>query len=379
MNKCCRLCGAGLSEEKSQKISTPSGTQFFSKDETAERKIVEIELVSCDACGLIQTRNDPIIYKDNSSASSFVSDQLRDHRKNQAVKLFNFQENQSPRVLEVGCGDGSFLKSITPISGSILGVEPAEKTADIARKQGINVVSLLVVEDTKIEKQDFDCFFLFHVLEHVPNILPFLRGIRNNLREGAVGCVEIPCTEAAFEAGRYGDYMPDHMSYFTAPTLRKALEISGFEVLEMERNWQGEHLVAYVKKVSHRTDVKVIGEFIEKTRDAMRSLESQLTQGKKIALWGASHHLMPILTNHGDLSNFQIFDSSAEKIDRYVPGASMRIRNPAEINPTEIQFIVVSAPRFSEEIGKLLKSKFPNTRQMDMQGHEFFNFPVFQI
>ena len=379
MNTCCRLCGAGLSEERTQKICTPSGTQFFSKDQTAERKVVEIELVSCDACGLIQTRNDPIIYKDNSSASSFVSEQLRDHRKKQAVKLFNFQECQSPSVLEVGCGDGSFLKSITPISGSMLGVEPAEKTADLARKQGVNVVSLLVVEDTKIEKQDFDCFFLFHVLEHVPNILPFLRGIRNNLREGAVGCVEIPCTEAAFEAGRYGDYMPDHMSYFTAPTSRKALETSGFEVLEMERNWQGEHLVAYVKKVSHRVDVEVIGEFIDKTRNAMRSLESQLAQGKKIALWGASHHLMPILTNHGDLSNFQIFDSSEEKIDRYVPGASMRIRNPVEINSTEIQFIVVTAPRFSDEIGKLLKSRFPNTRQMDMQGHGFFNFPVFQI
>lgn len=379
MNKCCRLCGAGLSEEKSQKICTPSGTQFFSKDEIAERKVVEIELVSCDACGLIQTRNDPIIYKDNSSASSFVSDQLRDHRKNQAVKLFSFQKNRSPRVLEVGCGDGSFLKSIVSISGSTLGVEPAEKTAAIARSQGINVVSILVAEDTKIEKQDFDCFFLFHVLEHVPSILPFLRGIRNNLCQGAVGCVEIPCTEAAFEAGRYGDFMPDHMSYFTASTLRKALEISGFEVLELERNWQGEHLVAYVKKISQRIDVKVIGEFIEKTKSAMCALERQLTKGKKIAFWGASHHLMPILTNHGDLSNFQIFDSSPEKIDRFVPGASMRIRNPEEIDPAEMQMIVVSAPRFSDEICKVVKSRFPNARQLDMQGHDFFDFSVFQI
>lgn len=379
MNKCCRLCGSPLAGEYVQKICTPSGTQFFSNDETEEKKVVEIEIVSCDVCGLIQTRNDPIIYKDNSSASSFVSDQLREHRKIQAEKLFGFQKNTLPHVLEVGCGDGSFLKSITPISGPILGVEPSEKTAAIARSQGINVVSILVAEDTKIEKQDFDCFFLFHVLEHVPSILPFLRGIRNNLREGAVGCVEIPCTEAAFEAGRYGDFMPDHMSYFTLSTLRKALEISGFEVLELERNWQGEHLVAYVKKVSHRIDVKVIGEFIEKTKNAMCALESQLTKGKKIALWGASHHLMPILTNHGDLSNFQIFDSSPEKIGRFVPGASMGIRNPEEIDPAEIQFIVVSAPRFSEEISKLLKSKFPNVHQMDMHGHEFFNFPVFQI
>lgn len=379
MNTCCRLCGAGLSGEKSQKICTPSGTQFFSKDKAAERKVVEIELVSCDACGLIQTRNDPIIYKDNSSASSFVSDQLRDHRKNQAIKLFSFQECSSPSVLEVGCGDGSFLKSITQISGPILGVEPAEKTADIARKQGINVVSLLVVEDTKIDKQDFDCFFLFHVLEHVPNILPFLRGIRNNLREGAVGCVEIPCTEAAFEAERYGDYMPDHMSYFTAQTLRKALEISGFEVLEMERNWQGEHLVAYVKKTSQSINVKVIGEFIEKTRSTMNSLERRLVHGKKIAFWGASHHLMPILTNHGDLTNFTIFDSSAEKIDRYVPGASIRIASPAEINSTEIQFVIVSAPRFSSEIEALLISKFPGTCRVAFKDHELFNFPVFEI
>ena len=379
MNKNCRLCGSAITEEYAQKIRTPIGTQFFMNEETADQKTVEIEIVSCDACGLIQTRNDPIIYKDNSSASSFVSNQLRDHRIGQAKKLFGYQTNQTPTVLEIGCGDGSFLKSIQPISGNMLGIEPSEKTAEIARNNGVEVVSLLLNEDTRVGDQNFDSFFLFHVLEHVPSVLPFLRGIRNNIKYGAVGCVEVPCTEAAFDAERYGDYMPDHMSYFTAVTLRKALELSGFEVLDLERNWQGEHLVAYVRKVAHRADVKLIGQFVERTRKVIQDMEAGLSSGRKIAFWGASHHLMPILTNYGDLSNFQLFDSSVEKIGRLVPGGKLRIRNAQEIDASEIQLVIISAPRFSSEITAVFKSRFPDAIQLDMHGHALFDFPVFQI
>ena len=379
MKKCCRLCSADLSGQLRQVLNTPKGTQFFSSEYEENQKMAQIELVSCDFCGLLQTSSNPIIYEKNSSASSFVSEDLRGHRIKQALKLFAYQSNVQPKVLEVGCGDGSFLQSISGLSGSVLGIEPSVATANFAREKGVSIISQLIGEDSHIEKSNFDCFFLFHVLEHVPKILPFLRGIRNNLKEGGVGCVEIPSTEAAFEAGRYGDFMPDHMSYFNLSTLKTSLEITGFEVLDIERNWQGEHLVAYVRKVSKSVNVNLIGQFIKNTESSISNLESRLGTKKKIGFWGASHHLMPILANYEDLNKINIYDGSKEKVSKYAPGTNIVVRHYSEITKTEIQFIVVSAPRFSDEICNELHRIFPEAKEVNFSDCNLFGVRIFEI
>lgn len=378
MVKKCRLCMANVSSSEQQTLKTPQGTQFFKYMGDDSLATIDIKIISCDSCGLIQTIDEPIIYSENSSASSFVSEKLRSHRVDQALKLFSFQENTIRNILEIGCGDGSFLKSISKISNSMLGIEPSLKTAELAKKNGIDVKSLLVDEETVLTNQDSTFFFLFHVLEHVPNILSFLRGIRNNVVNGALGCIEVPSTEAAFEFRRYGDFMPDHMSYFTSDTLKKALEISGFKILDIERNWNGEHLVAYVQKVSLKTDLNILGDYVTDVSNALISIEEQLTEGKKIAFWGISHHLMPLLTNFRDLLNIELFDSSSQKISRFAPGTQKLIRDSEEITNEEIQFVIISAPRFSDEISENLKSKFPNASEL-LNGQSILNFRIFQL
>jgi SAM-dependent methyltransferase len=379
MNTYCRMCSADLGGQLGQVLNTPKGTQFFSSEHELNQKMAQIELVSCDFCGLLQTSSDPIIYEKNSSASSFVSEDLRAHRINQALKLFAYQTNAQPKVLEVGCGDGSFLQSISGLSGSVLGIEPAIATANLAREKGLAVISQLINEDSRVEKSDYDCFFLFHVLEHVPKILPFLRGIRNNLKKGGVGCIEIPSTEAAFEAGRYGDFMPDHMSYFTLSTLKTSLEVAGFEILDIERNWQGEHLVAYVRKAPKSVNVNLIGQYIKNTDRAIKGLEAKLSAQKKIGFWGASHHLMPILANYEDLSAVNIYDGSKEKVGKYAPGTNIVVRHYSEISKTEIQYIVVSAPRFSDEICNELNRIFADAKEVNFSDCSLFGFRIFEI
>jgi len=321
--------------------------------------MINIDLVSCDYCGHLQTLQSPIIYEKQLSSASYVSDQLLQHRLEQAQKTFAYASETPCNILEVGCGDGHFLERLAAMTNSVVGVEPSRMSARRARERGLMIEETLVDEETKIPRAPFDAFFSFHVLEHVPSIIRFLRGIRKNLSLGAVGCVEVPSTEAAFEKNRYGDFMPDHMSYFFSRTLRMSLELGGFDVLDLERNWAGEHLVAYVKVRRERLQEEV-GNWVSSTTDKLtKFLKKAKKDREKVAMWGASHHILPVLGQiPHDLLPI-IVDVSTTKQGRYTPGSHILVEAPSALADERVDYVIVTAPRFQAEIHTALEELLP--------------------
>ncbi len=84
------------------------------------------------------------------------------------------------------------------------------------------------------EPRTFDVVTLFDVIEHIPNPLPFLRGVARRARYGLFktpletkGEWQRPCAPALTGATH-----PDgHVNFFTVPELRLLIEDAGFDVL----------------------------------------------------------------------------------------------------------------------------------------------------
>ena len=93
-------------------------------------------------------------------------------------------------IIEIGCGNGAFLKKIQTIVPLIIGVEYNEQALKKARALGFTIYGFN--EDALIKKQYFDVALSFHVLEHVADPIEFIRHLSTLIKENGKICLSVP-------------------------------------------------------------------------------------------------------------------------------------------------------------------------------------------
>jgi SAM-dependent methyltransferase len=374
----CRLCDCQIDMESSIEIDVPAGTQLFSDDRHTSLSLsTSIKILECPNCELIQLFGDPVVYEDFSSSSSFVSEQLTQHRISQLQALLALRPNlrNLGAILEVGCGDGHLLVNASHMFTNSVGIEPTRRNVISAQAKSLPVQQLFMNEDTIVNGSPFEYFCSFHVFEHVPQIGPFLRGLKKNLSPDAVGVIEVPSTEAAISNLRFGDFMPDHLSYFTKHTLRKALEWNGFSVKDIYSDWGGEHLVAYVqKRPTKPSSLSYISKRSEDLYDFVRTVNAS---GVTLAVWGISHHLMPYIKILLLVKKLIPIDTSEAKIGKFIPSTSLKVMPTSELSGRDHLYVAITAPRFRHEITVSLSLKYESIK-LAQELSEQLGFEVFE-
>lgn len=360
----CRLCARTTSIDDAVILDTPAGTQLFSDDaKTALALKTRISIVECPSCSLIQLVGDPVVYDHVSSSSSFVSGHLTEHRLVQLRELFKMRQGTegSGRMLEIGCGDGHLLEMAKGLYEHVVGVEPTQLNANAAASKGLEVHQILMSEEAIVPGEPFDYFCSFHVMEHVTQISSVLRGIFNWLTAEAVGVIEVPATEAAIENKRFGDFMPDHLNYYTMSSLRIALELNGFIVENIYRDWDGEHLVAYVRKRVGKTSLAFIPERQQKLLELVEVVNERRLP---FVIWGASHHVLPYMPVLEKIHTLLVIDGSSSKVDKYIPSTGVRVRPISTLRDMSHAYVAVAAPRFQNEIVPALSKMFASVNEV---------------
>ena len=136
------------------------------------------------------------------------------------------------RVLDVGCGDGSFLEALG-VSGSV-GMDLSVPALQAVRARGFTGVRG-TLDDCPLRPGSFSLVTAFHFLEHVHPIDSALAAMRTLLRPGGDLVVQVPnadCLQARLLGKWWACYdVPRHLVNYSARTLRQTLERCGFEVL----------------------------------------------------------------------------------------------------------------------------------------------------
>lgn len=141
------------------------------------------------------------------------------------------------RLVDVGCATGFFLEAAAADGWDACGVESNPYQADFARKRGLNVRNE-TIEESSFEEGSFDAVTMFEVIEHVKRPMRVLEKARALLRPGGMVFVYTPnfdCAERLL-VGTEAHFIwgSNHLTYFTADTLRGALERAGFSVEHAE-------------------------------------------------------------------------------------------------------------------------------------------------
>jgi SAM-dependent methyltransferase len=139
----------------------------------------------------------------------------------------------SGRLLEIGCGDGSFLAAARSLGYEVTGMEPHRGRADrVSQRFGIPVEQAFVENDS-LAPSSFDVVYHCDLLAHYPDPVRALRSMTRLLRPDGVLC---------FEVGIVGGISPvwyrlgggiglgRHLWLYSYQALAKLLERSGLSV-----------------------------------------------------------------------------------------------------------------------------------------------------
>ena len=157
------------------------------------------------------------------------------------LDMFNKHiKGEQKRVLDIGCGNGFFLKFMSKNGWNAFGIEPSPTASEYARSLGIEVFTTTLEEFVEDRWHHyFDAINLRCVLEHVPNPIETLETCRTLLKDFGMICITVPNDFNALQLQvhkRLGKpqwwvAIPDHPNYFDFDRLERLLKRLGFEIL----------------------------------------------------------------------------------------------------------------------------------------------------
>ena len=355
----CRLCGACLPATAVVELpSAPRGAQaFLTKAEAASDAPIAIAVRQCAGCGLVQTSSEPVPNWQHVIRSGGYSPSMRDVRRRQFAAFLALAGRPGPRVLEAGSGPGDNLAILAELGTSAYGVEASPANVAASTAGGLMVELAFPASGRILRDGPFDAFVTTNVLEHAVEPRDFLAGIRENLVEGAIGLVEVPSLERMVERRRVYDVVADHLSYFTAATLRLTLELSGFEVAEIRGDWWPDDLTAIVR-LRPSTSFGRVQADLDRAVAAVRSFIDAHARVGPVAVWGASHQALTLLALGGAADVAYVIDSAAFKQGRLTPATHLRVVAPAQLAVEPPVAVLVMAAGYSDEVARDLRTKY---------------------
>ena len=137
------------------------------------------------------------------------------------------------RVLDIGCGNGSYLWQMRSLGWEVCGVEPDPQSAAHGRAAGLDVRDGFLQQQS-LPEAHFDGITMTHVIEHLHDPMDNLRRCWKLLKPGGQITVATPnldsCGHQIFGADWLALDPPRHLVLFTEASLRRALESCGFVV-----------------------------------------------------------------------------------------------------------------------------------------------------
>ncbi len=216
----------------------------------AEGRGLIFAVVKCRCCGLAYTNPRPA----GESISRFYPPEYSPHasptparRKGVPSRFWSrilgrpcperrgsFPGLKPGRLLDFGCGSGSYLRRMAELGWRVTGLDVAPDVVRAVREELGYEALVGTLPHPDITPASFDVVTLWQALEHVHRPLATLREVLRVLVPGGTAVVAVPNFDSLparwFGPRWFGLDLPRHLTHFTPATLTEMLRTAGFAV-----------------------------------------------------------------------------------------------------------------------------------------------------
>ena len=261
----CNVCG----EDKTELMFATKDLQFDYPG--------AFFLVKCKNCGLVYLNPRPtkhtignyypadyVIFQPSPNSTNLLKKILRrlwlTYNKcfiRDYTDLWLFKDLTRGKALDIGCGNGGYLKRLKEEGWSVFGVDISAIAVESAKNLGFSVFRGELA-DMKFKSDFFKVITLKHVLEHVHDPLGLLREAHRILSDDGILMICVPNIKN-WEVQLFRQYWfpietPRHLYQFDFHTLNLVLKRAGFEINTLKYEYSAE---PFAKSISYLTGRKL--------------------------------------------------------------------------------------------------------------------------
>ena len=352
-----------------------------------------LHLRICKDCGLGQLGEYVLpdrIFHDTYPYISSASDYWVSHAKQFAGEMTDkLSLDMDNLVIELGSNDGYLLSQFQKLGVTVLGVEPPENTAEIARQAGVPTISKFFGEnlanDILAEYGHPKLIVVNNVYAHVPDQQDFTRGMAVLADDSTIITIENPSFDILLKKGLFDTIYHEHYSYLTAHSVDAVAKKCGLNLFRVERLPTHGGSNRYYLSRSKQPDETVIAvladekksglfsedkweEFSAASKQAINGLAQwfadQKAKGNVVVGYGAAHKGNTFLNAVGEASKTleYVVDASHEKQGKFLPGSQVPVLAPEELNSINPTDVLILPWNIAEELTSKIKSLAPGAR-----------------
>lgn len=284
------------------------------------------------------------------------------------------QLKKSPTVLDIGCGEGHFVRGLSEAragDGRFIGFDP-NTTQETGRGVEFQARYFEPLQDMRIFSPD--AVTMRHMLEHLTDPAALLDQLvwgSAMLGKPVWLFAEMPCVDRAFETGRLVDFFYEHPSQFTTQSFRVLMERAG-EVVEFGHGYGGEVVYALVSlRVSsvmqdRSNAANIFALQANNTRAEIRAqLDDLAFSGIRLAIWGGTGKAAAFINQFSaDAKRFPlVVDSDQDKVGTFVPGTGQVIQFRDVLKDSLISVIIIPSQwRAKDIVAEIVREKIQVSR-----------------
>ena len=389
----CRICGSSNLLTFLDLGFTPPADQFLRENQLTEPETsYPLKVMMCRVCGLAQLSHIvhcEILYRRDYPYESSITKSGQTHWDEFAKTVCSTYElTKKDLVVDVGSNVGVLLSSFKNNGASVLGVDPASNIVRIAEKRGIETIDdfldLTVAKKIVNLKGKAKVITATNVFAHVDDLHSFIKAVKLLLDEKGIFIVEAPYFGNLLKYLEYDTIYHEHLSYLLLKPIMHLVKMHDMEVIDVqERDIHGGSFRVFIarkgklkvqenvrKFVQTETlanyideeNLKTFAKDVSANRKNLQNLILDLRlQGKRIAAVSAPAKGMTLLNycRLGPETLSFVTEKSRLKIGRYCPGVHIPVVEDSELIKQNIEFALLLAWNFSEEIISNL-SEFKN-------------------
>lgn len=347
----CPACNGADLELTVNRSRLPAMQNYVHRsfDGAKRAKVGSLTLAVCRDCGFgFNARFNPqLLDYDESYDNSVPSSVMGTYYETIARHLYETYVRGNGLVVDVGCGKGTFLQTMTRLYPEVrgLGIDPSYEGS--LEPTG----SLRFIREFFDEKQLTERPSLVvcrHVLEHIGRPAEFLRSLREATRAypGVPFFLEVPDLTWILKNQAFWDFCYEHCNYFSAESLTRAVNAAGFQSLRTRAAFGDQYLWIEATNSRPAGDVAAvpIGEGADLCRSARlyEELETRLIatsrrrlvelkeNGWSTAVWGMATKgiLFSYLVDPETRILDYCLDVNPNKQNGFAPVTAHRIQSP---------------------------------------------------